>query len=317
MRIKRSLNLGVTVLAVVALSACGGKSKKSSGGGTTTPPDTTTPGTETPVDNDLVLSGALNLLGSSTSTALALAGDSYDVYCVTFEDDPAACKAVIDGDGKFNKTCEDYAGKAFGCFLRKNNKTVGDIVFDQGGTSDEESQLVAGAGELKISLNFDPELGVATAVVDTAASSALAPEKVAAAKTAANVSVTSVPNMTGNYALELIGMINDEGKVEAAPAGGGEGGKGGIPPSIHLNEFDDGGVRKVSIWESEAAKNLCVTGSGTEQKPSFGATVAPFSRIALDPTNLLKYRDSMGTLVGQFAKTYPTSFSQLLSKSPE
>lgn len=311
MRIKRSLISGLTVLAVVALGACGGKSKKSSsgggGGGDKQNPVTT------PADNDLVLSGALTLLGTSGSTTLALTGDSYDVYCVTFEDDPAACKAVIDSDGKFNETCEDYAGKAFGCFLRKNNKTVGDIVFDQGGSGDADSQLVAGAGTLKISLNFDPELGVATAVVDKVASSALAADKVAAAKSAAKLSETTVPTLTGNYKLDLLGMLDDEGKLKQPPAGGGgKGGKDEIPDSIYLNEFADGGTRMVSIWESEAAKNLCLTG-GSEQKPSFGATVSTYPRVPLDPTNLLKYRESMGTVIGQFAKTYPTSFSQLLS----
>jgi hypothetical protein len=321
MRIKRSLRSGITagmtVLAVVALGACGGsKSKKGSNPTTTPPPAGPSGGGE--VDNDLVLSGALTLLGGPSTTALALAGDTYDVYCVTFEDDPAACKAAIDGEGNFNETCQDYAGKAFGCFLRKNNKTVGDIVFDQGGTADAESQLVAGAGTIKFKLNFDPELGVATAVVDTTASSALAADKVAAAKSAAKLTETRVPTLTGKYALELLGKLNDEGKVEAAPAGGGQGGGdkgegGGIPPFIYLNEFADGAARMVSIWESEAAKNLCVTGSDTEQKPSFGATVSNYPRVPLDPTNLLKYRESMGKVIGQFAKTYPTSFSQLLS----
>lgn len=326
----QAMGSALLVVGVAALTACGG-----GGGGDKksdpAPAPTETGATETPdngggggsgggapANTDLVLAGSLNLIGSGNGANLTgpsfglAATDGYDIYCVTFEDDPLACKAEIDSAGAFDKTCADYAGKAFGCFLRKDNKTVGDIVFDQGGDEDEDSQLVAGAGTLKVAVNFDPELGVATAVVDKEASSALAADKIAEMKAIKGADDTSLPNMTGTYAIECLGVEDETGAKMPCPAG--EHG-GGAPESIFLNEWAKDGKRRVSIWSSEAAKNSCLGAANNELRPEFRIKVGNNDPVLFDVSNLQKYREGYSSVIAQFANDYPVAFGNLLDST--
>lgn len=288
--------------------ACG---SKGGGGGSPIADVIETVQEDQAIDRDIVLQGALNLLGSSASASLSLAADDYDIYCVTFEDAPSACRAEILA-GEFNQTCVDYAGKAFGCFLRQDNRTVGDIVFDTGDSGDKDSQLVAGAGTLKVAINFDAETGMASAKVDTAASTALSTEKLDEVKAALGVSTTTVPTLTGTWTMTCTGLEDDEGTVHDCSMmdEGGEDDKE-MPSSLYFHEFEHAGKRKASIWESEAAYNQCIAG-GDELHPAFGATVGSNPKRVFDLTNLNAFDASFMRLIADFAISYPGEFATVL-----
>ena len=77
--------------------------------------------TTDPESTDLMLTGSLAVDSGAAAiglTSFGLAADEsvHSIYCTTFEDDPIACAAEVVG-GEFSKSCLDYAGKTFGCFL--------------------------------------------------------------------------------------------------------------------------------------------------------------------------------------------------------
>jgi hypothetical protein len=157
------------------------------------------------VSTNLQVSGQLVVAAGSINTGAALRSFSlvavddkaYSIYCTTFETNPSACAATVT-DGVFDKSCENYAGKTFGCFLREGLKTLTTIEFG-GNTS-----LVTGAGALVSKITYDSDTGLARAKIDEEMSSALAPDAIAAAMKAQGVETTTLPVMTGLWKTDCV-----------------------------------------------------------------------------------------------------------------
>lgn len=157
-----------TVVSALVFSGC---SKSSSGGG----------GGASAASTSVVLSGALSIDGASTSSVspmsygLKMLGSkfspmgkesafsaSYALACSTFELPPVACGTDIPTSGVINITCENYAGKPFGCFVyNKSTYQNYSIVFNVKG--DDSNTLTSTAGEVSLNVNIDTVTGVATA----------------------------------------------------------------------------------------------------------------------------------------------------------
>lgn len=294
---------------------CGGGG---GGGGGAAPAPTATPAPGTVV-RDILISGVLNIVGNSLQ-APSLLGNSadatlpgnYRVNCVTFEDEPKAGKADVSTSGEFSATLKNFAGVPFGCFLLQKQEdnsyvSLSTIVFDQtpGEGGDEDSQLVAGSGGLKVALSYDADTGGVSAVVDVAESDALKAEKIAAATAAADVDETALPNITGTYGLQCTGLTMPDGSAGQCPASLG-GPNEGVPSSIYLHEFADGGERKVGIWPSKEALVGCFgsTNPSSELTPNFGAKLsASATRVEFDLSSLDSLKVSLDELLDQLPTT--------------
>jgi hypothetical protein len=290
------------VMSASTITACG---KKKSGGAAAPAANT-----------DITLAGSLSLASTSTSLSLTnnLATDGYDIYCVTFEDTPKADKATVAASGAFGDVMEGFAGKAFGCFLRKDNKTVSDIVFDKSDSlgGDTDSSLLAGAGALKVNIAYDADTGSATAVVDMAQSDSLNADKVAAAKVAVASTDTTVPNMTGTWNMACLGFQKDDGSWSSGCDGMKLGGD--MPTSIYLNEYSENGERKVGLWPNATAPLACF-GTATpssEKDPAFKMKIGATER-AINLTDLASFQTSIDTVIGDFSTTYPTQYATLIN----
>ncbi|MEZ4743614.1 MAG: hypothetical protein R3B45_14410 [Bdellovibrionota bacterium] len=163
---------------------------------------TSSSSTSTSTSQDIMLTGSLAIDGSSaglglTSFGLAATSASHSIYCTTFEDSPIACVADV-VNGEFSKSCENYAGKTFGCFLRKDGTTLTTIEF--GG----DTSLVTGSGTLKSSVVFDSKTGLARAKIDEEASTELASDAIAQAMKAQGVTKTKLPDMSGTWNIDCV-----------------------------------------------------------------------------------------------------------------
>ncbi len=162
--------------------------------------------TEVNLQGSLAVSGAgaLAIGLVNAPPVFSLVNDStHTIYCTTFEDEPVACSAAVGSDGKFNSKCKGYAGKTFGCFLRKGSKTLTTIEFSG------ESSMVAGAGNLVSNITYDEETGLARAKIDQEQSSALSADAIAAALKSTGLKQTTLASMTGTWDVEC---VNDDTK---------------------------------------------------------------------------------------------------------
>lgn len=149
-------------------------------------------------DLAVVTPGALAVGAPLRSFGLAAENvEEHTIYCTTFDDTPVACAATV-LNGKFAKTCENYAGKTFGCFLRKGTQTLTTIEF--GG----DTSLVTGAGTLVSNITYDTASGLARAKVDEEKSTALAPDAIAEAMKNQGLSKTELPDLTGTWKTDCI-----------------------------------------------------------------------------------------------------------------
>jgi hypothetical protein len=237
MRFYRSKIVLGFIAVVCAISAC------NKGGGSSDDSSSSDTGGDS-ADTAVMMSGTLAL--TSDAPALALTAGAYNLYCVTFTDIPNACKIDVDGAGGFSKDCEDFANKAFGCFLRQDAVTLAAIEFDLG------SAMSVGGGALVFDVNFDAATGMAFAKVDQSASSSL--------DSAVAGEATSM-TLAGNWKLSCA----DGGDAEIGDC------DGKLPPegfSLAFTTFDVGGQSKLAMWDSENRHDVCVAG-GSEAIPNF------------------------------------------------
>lgn len=283
------------ILSVSLFFGCGKKS--SSDSSSSSSGDTS--------DSSLTLQGSLDV-SAAASLALAegiddksfdLAASSYDIYCVTFEETPKACKATVT-DNKFVKECsadgEELAGKSFGCFLRQDNVTLGSVAFDIGATENESSMaLAAGKFIFNVSLSSD---GTVTAVVDTENAENTAYAK----KDTVSGDKTTLASLTGEWELSC---LEDDGKCF-----GDEGEKKLTKDEgIYINDFTVGEKRKVAIWENKAARDRCIV-SDNEALPKF-----KIGDIPLDFTSMAKLDESIKNAWA----VLPTAIQDLLKAESE
>ena len=209
----------------------------------------------------VIISGSLVIGGASAASSGVSANDSdrYSLSCVTFEESPLEFAVPIIRDGinhKFSQSLEDAAGRPLGCFLRKNEQTESTVVFP-GGTG-----IVVGAGNLVLTLNYDPVTKLSKANIDAVLSTALLPEVVESAKTNRQVTSTDVGDLSGTYNVSC----------EADVAKGWSCGKFGaaMPNSVHISQFKALEKNKIAIWTSKAKHDVCVPESASDASPRFG-----------------------------------------------
>ncbi len=254
-----------TAAALPLVGGCGKKKSKSSS-------------SSTAGESDVVMAGSLALTNEEPA-ALKLTGEPYKIYAVTFEDVPKACAAEI-ADGKFNKTCEDFAGVSFGAFLRQGNKTVATIEFSM--DSDSSTNLTTGGGTLAFDISFDPVTGIAKAKVDMTKSDALGADKVAAAKARKGTKDTDIGNLTGSYKATCV--ANATAGFECPPAGESNDGPSS-EMQLYLSQWDHNGKKMLSIWDTkENHDTYFPTEGASEAAPDFKLVVGG-QNIALDLTS--------------------------------
>ncbi|MEZ4742605.1 MAG: hypothetical protein R3B45_09185 [Bdellovibrionota bacterium] len=254
---------GALILSA-SLASCGLLKKKDESSDTSASPE------DLVGSGDVQMTGSLSLIGSSASGA-SLRLSTYDLYCVTFMEEPTACKVEVDSSsGAFDQSCEKFAGTSFGCFVRQDGKTLATVEFDYDASSD--SSLIAGAGQLKMDIVFDAATGSAIAKIDPS-SSALSEEALAGIKNLLEQGKTELPNLTGTWDLEF---DCSEGESTDGPCSD----KAHLTQdeeamSIYINHTTVGERNVAAIWESEDAKNRCIGDAG-EGKPSFRMGDTPF-----------------------------------------
>jgi hypothetical protein len=239
----RATSIAAMTLAGLAAFSCGkkegGDSSQSSGTGGKPP--------ETGEASTVSMSGNLALTTSDAAATevAALTQDSYNLYCVTFEETPKACKGDIGADGKFAFSCEGFVGRAFGCFLRNGSKTLGTVEFG------EESQLLAGAGNLVFAMVFNPETGSIKATIDVAASSSLSEEALAAFKDYIEQNKTQMADLTGNWEIKPDCSKNPE----MCPPDMQQGDET-FP--VYMEQYTHtNGKTYLAMWSDENRKNQC------------------------------------------------------------
>lgn len=246
MKLSRSKNIVRWMLLAAIAVGCSkvkvpGQAKEddSSSGST----DTNAPPPATGEASTVSMSGTL-ALAMDSETALRLTAASYNLYCVTFEDAPKACKGDIAADGKFGFACEGFVGRAFGCFFRDGAKTLGTVEFG------EDSQVVAGAGNLVFNMVFNPETGTIKAVIDVAASSALSDEALAPFKEFLANNKTEMADLTGNWEIKPdctknAEMCPPDMKADEAMA-------------VYMEQYVGADSKTyLAMWSDEAKKNQC------------------------------------------------------------
>ena len=189
---KRNVTIAALALMTALSVSCNKKQKGNSGTEST---NTSTPPPTTGAASTVTMSGSLALsLGEGSSLNLTTA--TYNLYCVTFEETPKACKGDIAGAGDFSFACEGFVGRAFGCFLRDGVKTLGAVEFG------EDSQLLAGSGDLVFNMVYNSETGSIKAEIDKEKSSALSDEALAAYKDFLDNNKTTMADLTGNWEIK-------------------------------------------------------------------------------------------------------------------
>lgn len=216
---------------------------------------------------DIFLVGSLAISAepaTSTLTSFSLNADSYSLNCVTFAENPQSFSIAValddDGNYSFNDTLTDTAGQSFGCFLLKNQQMLSPIVFGS------ESSLVAGAGKIEVDLTYNESTGSAQATIDETASTALDPEKVAAAMEAAGSTTTDLSTFGGTY------KFTCDTTEDGLPCDASE-----IPSQAYFSQFSVGTNKKVAIWESAEKRNQCVPTGYTEASPNFNMKIGSTS----------------------------------------
>lgn len=158
--------IAVSVVIAFLWSSCGKKSDDDDPA--VTPTDTSTDPTPT-ANNDVVISGQLNLTGGYLTQYNLTT--TYTLYCVTFEESPKPGIGNVNPDtGEFKLTLENAKNKAFGCFVRNGTTTVATLTFeDTASKGMDGSSLKSGslslAGDATFDITLDLDKGIAVANV--------------------------------------------------------------------------------------------------------------------------------------------------------
>jgi hypothetical protein len=263
------------------------------------------------LEGNLSFAGAGSLAIGAGLTGFGLTSETYMLYCTTFEDQPRSCGIPVGLDGNYQAKCEKFAGKSFGCFLRKGEETLTTVEF-AGDTS-----LVAGAGTIVSQIIYDAQAKLATAEIDEQASSALSHEAISAAKQATGAKDTLLGDVSGSWKITCVnapaegmycnpaddpnyvnlsvicnptntmnstnaGMTTDPRCMDyySNPSNFDNMGQPrppsrNIPGFVYFHQFNHNDLKKVSIWESKGRKDQCLpSGSSfSEINPGIGMRI--------------------------------------------
>jgi len=229
----------------------------------------------------------LNVVATTTGTTTPVTADEFVLYCVTFTAPPLVGEGIIAADGTFSVTIFDAAGLSIGCFIndKLTNTPITSIVFDTGvstgldDASTDSSTAIKG-GTHAMNINFDPDSGIAEAVVEVSAiETAVVATSINTTQLSGEWTLTCASLAEGNTAkeLELCNMFlreDDSTPDLTIPAA--------LPLFINVIEGTLAGetVYAMSPWQSKAAFDAC----GATEAINMDTLTNVSSVFSLDPS---------------------------------